>query len=241
MTTVYWCPLGSKNLNLLRSHYQIIEELSILFEEPKPLMKELLTKYKDSRALKCPALQAYCKNTFVITAPMDATVRLSQVGSAFSMAVDGYGWTQDLYDSVCTVREDGSISISPVYVFYAKESVEMEVLPVFLLDSPSLENTLFIAGSYDIGKWIRPIDFSFYAKDNSKPINIKRGDPLFFVRFKTKEDEKITLERVEQSQELLTMIAACIKVKYKVKNISLSDLYKLAKSYIDLFLKGKNT
>ena len=172
---------------------------------------------------------------------MDATVRLSQVGSAFSMAVDGYGWTQDLYDSVCTVREDGSISISPVYVFYAKESVEMEVLPVFLLDSPSLENTLFIAGSYDIGKWIRPIDFSFYAKDNSKPINIKRGDPLFFVRFKTKEDEKITLERVEQSQELLTMIAACIKVKYKVKNISLSDLYKLAKSYIDLFLKGKNT
>jgi hypothetical protein len=234
MTTVYWSPLGTK------AKTNPIEELSILFEEPKPLMKELATKYKDFLFMKCPALQASCKNTFVVTAPMDTTIHFSKNAEGVpTMFMEGFGWSQELFDLHCTIREDNSVSVIPSYVFYAKESVEMEVLPVFLLDSPSLENALFIAGSFNIGKWIRSIDFSFIPKDKLKPVVIKRGDPLFFIRFRA-ADEKITFERVEQSQELFSMINACTSLKTRVKNISLTELYKLAKSCIDVFLKRKN-
>jgi hypothetical protein len=232
MTTVYWSPM------LTKVHRGAeINEADILFEQPKPLMKELLATYKNHLFMKCPSTQASCKNVFVVTAPMDADIFLtSNPDELFALNVEGSGWDQNFYDAFCELRKDGTVSMPPSYLFYAKKSLEMEVSHAFLLDSPSLDNTLVIPGSFDIGKWVRPIDFTFVVKDPSKPVKIKRGEPLFFIRFKT--DERVEFIRVEYSKKLHDITHSCVQVKKRVPNLSLSTLYALAKSRLDLFFKG---
>jgi hypothetical protein len=188
--------------------------------------------------LQCPATQAFYKNTFVITAPMSGVIDIGENkdGSA-RITLTGYGWDQTYYEAFSHIREDKTVGLPPTYLFYAKESLEMEVLPVFLLNSPSTENTHLLPACFDIGKWIRPVDFSFVPKDYRKPITITRGDPLYFVRFKCQD--RVELERVAFSKDVQHMVNSCVSVKKRLKNITLPVLYDMAKSRINLFLKGE--
>lgn len=234
MTTVYWTPVTTQ------TDSDELSEADLLFSAPKPLAKEIATAYKDYLFIQCPATQAFYKNIFVITAPMSGVINLSENKNGTpDIDITGYGWDQTYYHAFSTLRADKTLSLPPVYLFYAKESLEMEVLPVFLLGSPSLENTFVLPASFDIGKWIRPVDFSFVPKDYKKPITINRGDPLYFVRFKSQE--RIELERVVFSNELRNMMHACTSVKKRLKNTTLPALYDMAKSRIRLFFKGANT
>lgn len=231
MTTIYWTPVTQQFKR------EELSEVEILFSEPKPLAKEIATVYKDYTFIQCPATQAFYKNTFVITAPMSGVVQVGENENGnVSMVTTGHGWDQDYYETFCGIRKDKTVSLPPTYLFYAKEPLEMEVLPVFLLDSPSLENALFMPASFDIGKWIRPVDFSFVPKDYKKPITINRGDPLYFVRFKCQD--RVELERVAFTQELQSMVNACVSVKHRLKSITLPALYDMAKSRIDLFFRS---
>jgi hypothetical protein len=231
MTTVYWTPVTTQ------SEGEELYEMEVLFGEPRPLAKEIANAYKDYLFIQCPATQAFYRNTFVITAPMSGVIQVgeNENGSA-TIATSGHGWDKSFYDAFSHIREDKTVTLPPTYLFYAKESLEMEVLPVFLLNSPSLDNAFFTPASFDIGRWIRPVDFSFVPKDYTKPITINRGDPLYFVRFKS--DERVVLERVPFTRSLRSMMHACVSVKKRVRNITLPVLYEMAKSRINLFFKG---
>jgi hypothetical protein len=234
MTIVYWTPTTTQS-----KEGEELFEADILFGEPKSLAKEIATAYKDHVFLQCPATQAFYKNTFVITAPMSGVIDIGENddGSA-RITLTGYGWDQAYYEAFSHIREDKTVGLPPTYLFYAKESLEMEVLPVFLLNSPSTENTHLLPASFDIGKWIRPVDFSFVPKDYRKPITITRGDPLYFVRFKCQD--RVELERVAFSKDVQHMVNSCVSVKKRLKNITLPVLYDMAKSRINLFLGGKH-
>jgi hypothetical protein len=212
-----------------------LDETGVIFAEPKLLFKELATLYKEHEFLRCPAMQVFCRNTFVITAPMDVVLRVEKKHDGMYLSTTGTGWDQKFYDSFCGIRNDGTVRLPPAYVFYAKESLEMEVLSTFLLKSPSADSVMFIPAVYDIGKWVRPADFSFIPKDPTEPIIIKRGDPLFLVRFKT--EERVVLERVEYTQDLAKTIASCVNVKARIKNLTLPVLYDMAKARLDLFFR----
>ena len=236
MTTVYWTPVTAE-IKSTEKVNQFSEEVQILFTEPQPLMNLIVKEYSENLFLRCPAFTQSCKNTFVITAPMDGVITVNK--NTGILKCEGFGWDQNFYDNFCSIRPDNTVSLAPRYVFYSKESVEIESIPVFLLKSPSIDNLQTIIGSFDIGQWIRPIDFTFIVKDYTKPIIINRGDPIFFVRFKPKSGEKVILERVEYSSELQKTIHACTDVKNRIPNLSLRVLYNMAKSYINLFLKRK--
>ena len=232
MATVYWSALTHKD------NKAVMHEINIIVSEPKPLSKELIQTHKDLLLLKCPSMQDFCRNTYVVTAPMSGTIFVNNDNGVFNMRTEGHGWDQEFYNNFCFIRPDGTIALPPSLIFYTEESLEMEVLPVFLLNSPSVENTMFVPASLDIGKWIRPVDFSFIVKDFTKPIVINRGDPLFFIKFKPLNEEKIVLERVEYSAKLERMVHACTRVKQRLKKLTLPALYEISKSYVNLFLKG---
>ena len=59
------------------------------------------------------------------------------------------------------------------------------------------------------------------------------------ARIKPKTNKKVTLERVELSDNLNKMMYACGDIKKIIPNLSLPVLYEMAKSYINLFLKSK--
>jgi hypothetical protein len=50
-----------------------------------------------------------------------------------------------------------------------------------------------IEGEFDIGKWVRPIDFAIETPlDKETNISFKRGDPMYAIKFKS--DSKVKLE-----------------------------------------------
>ena len=83
-----------------------------------------------------------------------------------------------------------------------------------------------VTGSYDCGKWFRPIHLSIFNPEE-KDFEIKRGDPLFYIKFHTKD--KVQLKRFNMNEEILSHVASTVQVKKYLASTKLNKLYKLYK------------
>jgi hypothetical protein len=89
---------------------------------------------------------------------------------------------------------------------------------------------MLIQGTFNIAKWYRPINYAFEIIDDSKPINIKRGDPLFYIRFLT--DEKINFVYDFDNTDADKAITSCLAVKEFFPLLRMEDNYNIAKHFI---------
>jgi hypothetical protein len=212
-----------------------IDALQIVFPEPESLFKHLQDTRRGNVHLRCPAFQDYVKNTFVIRSPFDFDITVDKVTG--SLQVEGL--TQDIATKFIVNRIDeigpGNpyvVSAPPVYLFYATEDVQIESIHPSMEMNTSVPNIMMIPGTYNIAKWIRPVDFSFEIRDYTKPVSIKRGDAIFYVKFRTPNDDRVELERVPFTTELQNAMRSCYNVNQLVKNVSLKSLYTMASSFI---------
>ena len=123
-------------------------------------------------------------------------------------------------------------SISICYVFFSNESVEIEVQDVPLITSESNKNLKLVPGRFNISKWLRPIEFAVEVIDDTKPITIKTGDPLFMVTFTTPKDKPVKLTRRIETPEISTAFVAFTRLKEIRPNLKLSECYDLANNFI---------
>mgnify|MGYP000905272507 CR=1 FL=1 len=119
------------------------------------------------------------------------------------------------------------------YIFYSKDSVVMEMIPAALDKNDFVSNTNLISGQFDISKWIRPVSPAFEIIDDEKVLTIRRGDPLYYIKFRT--DKKVNLVRVKQTEELEKIEKACARLKFFVPRNSLEENYQAASSFLKLF------
>lgn len=227
---VYWSPTAGFSPNRLSQGQQIA------FEEPVQLLRAVSKEFPKAQFLSCPAVQDLYKNTYVIYAAMDMDVTVSKrVDGSYTYFIKDM--PQHVANLYITIREDGTLTLPPAYVFYTDGSMLMETFPVPTLNA-QLENATYIAGVFDIGKWVRPVDFTLIPLDVKKPIRVKRGDPLFCVRFIPQRDAVIRLVRVPFTQELNEALFACVGVKEFVKGLPLRKLYTMAEGFLSI-LKNK--
>jgi len=204
------------------------------FAEPQHFYPLLLTERAEASYLRCPALSNTLKNSFVIIAPFDLTLVYDQETGAVS--TDRYG--QNFYDDFITVRPSVNknlpilLSISFCYLFFADESIEVQVSDVPLLCPESTRNVRVIPGRFNISKWLRPLEYAIEIIDNTKPVTIKAGDPLFMITFITPNTLPVKLTRKVETPEIGTAIAAFTNLKEIRPNLKLSECYDLASSYI---------
>lgn len=231
---VYWTPWCEYQKGDLRT-----PECMILFEEPTPVYKELSPSRDmgSDNYFKCPAFIDLCKNTYVVKAPFDLDVHYNQLNETLHISQ-----AQDIYDLYCTNRPKGPnarkiITLPPRYLFYSDDDIMMESLPCFLQNSKIKWD--LIPGKYNIGKWIRPIDFTIELHDEHHTLHFKKNDPLFYIRFTTKNDDKIELERVEFTKQLYDLGDACTAVKKRQGDTPLKTLYESAESFLKAFRKSK--
>lgn len=210
-------------------------ELEIIFFEPEPAYKFLLNKKGDANYLQCPALPAYLKNTFILRSPLDVNLWIDDKGEFRTDSCN-----QTFYDKnfLCKRGRHGEFfaQLPPAILFFTDtdKSVIAELLPPVLHETP---NALFIPGSFDISKWVRPLNYGFEIADKTKPVQIKRGDPLYMVKFVCEDDGFVSLERVPITEEIEQMSNACTKVKYVLPHINLKTLYAMASSYLKVARK----
>ena len=71
-----------------------------------------------------------------------------------------------------------------VHILTESDNLELSQLPAYLHPNQFTRNSVIIPGTFNIGKWPRPLDVAFYLLDK---IEIKEGEPLYYIKFNTKE------------------------------------------------------
>ena len=224
---VYWCPF------LLNGDWH-----NVGYFEPEPVLKYIASqRNNDVEYLKCPAFQQYYANTFVIRSPVDLELKIEKNSDGKKILVTK-DFNQNFYNDHIfprlaqnTVFSMFSLEFS--YIFYSENSVTLEMLPANMEKTTFIKNTNLIPGEFDISKWIRPVSPAFEIVNDLEVLSISRGDPLFYVRFKS--DKKINLIRVEQDNIIESLEKACSRLKFFVPKNSLEENYKAAQSMINLY------
>ena len=232
MSKVYWT---TRCMNV--DDEDMKASLDLLVVEPIPFLKWLTNNREKSDYMKCPAVIDFFKNTFVITAPFDIQINIDE--NTRYVLTDK---SQEIYDSFILNRSHQSsdndpliLTLPPNLIFWSNDDIVIESLPMFLDTSESFENINLIPGTFNISKWIRPLDFTVEVKDLSKPITIKRGEPLFCVKFITKKGNKVELERTELTAELEYVVRGCTILKNFMPKQTLNSVYVMAEKFINRF------
>jgi hypothetical protein len=231
-TVVKWCVVDNRGDRNAR-----MPSMNLLFTEPQHLLKEVGRLFNKHAFWRCPSILDMCTNTYVIRAPFDMTVHFTKNDDG-SLNFRTPDVTQVTVDTFFELRPDGTFSMPPFYLFYSDKSLMMEVIPTPIIDAP-LTNMALLAGTFDIGKWVRPVEFAVRVLDFAKPVEIKKGDALLCVRFLPQDGSVVRLERVSFTNELEDLVEACVHVKHTVKGLALKTLYKLAEPVLALFHKKK--
>lgn len=208
-----------------------------IFFEPEPIIDYLSTNRKGTEILKCPAFLDYYKNTYLIKAPIDLTFTVS--GSH----IDCQNlYPQDYLEKIFLNRHQpenlySTVSLAWYYMFYSNESVMIEVIPPTWHKNSFQNNINVIGATFDISKWYRPLEFAFEIIDDTQPIVIKRGDPLYYVRFNTLE--KVKLVKQETSEKIEELSVMCTGLKTFIPNNSMRKNYSLMHKLINKFKSKK--
>ena len=241
MSTVYWTPhLNSFIPDPIHPLYNNIRGLLLLQQELEPFLKYLVeVRGKDDSFITCPAFLEFNKNMFVLRSPVDLTVTMINNKPVFESSQK---IVQDAFhlSHINRAKEQPPgalplLSLIPSYLMYSTDDVVIELHELYF-PKPN-KNFNLVPGSFNIGKWIRPLDWTFEIIDPSKPVIIKQGDPLVQVRFITKDGSKVNFERVNEDEDILSMYRACVTVKHFKPKLSLESAYKLGESFIGWFHK----
>lgn len=232
---VGWTPFVHNEGNPSESFGYFSEWQHVAVQPPDPAYKSIAADRPGSDFLPCPGIAGYFKNTFIVRSPIDITITVKPDIKAVSVE----GFDQKFYKEWVVKRPNDFINpqrpivtLGPKMVFVADEDVMLEALPAMLHDTPALRKIHLIPGSYNIHRWMRPVDFTFEVLDTSEPIVFKRGDPLFYVRFVDPKDRAVELERIEQNDDLLKTMYGMVVLKNYVKNVKLNKLYEMAHDWI---------
>jgi hypothetical protein len=113
------------------------------------------------------------------------------------------------------------------YLFWCEEKdVILETVPAFFeKETPPFH---VIPGRYNIHRWRRPVDYTIEFKTNEGSYKIKRGDPLFYVKFTSSNIyESFKLQRTEVTEEIKESVSSCIFLKNWCPRLSLKKMYDM--------------
>ncbi len=228
-TNIYW---SYSRITPLR------DSLDMLWEEPTSLLSEVkeeikkntlpdLNTDKEVAYLKCPSLLKELSSTYVIKSPVDYTFTWTG-DSLSSTSLD-----QDFFNRAFYVRDlkSGMLSFNFRIIFLADSPTNLIITGAHFSNNNFTNNVRIFPGSFDVSKWFRPVDFTFQVKDKNKPIEIKRGDHLMYVKFDT--ENAFNLKKFYMTEEIDGYAAKCMDVKHFLPGKPLNFLY-------DIFTKKSN-
>ncbi len=207
----------------------------LAFGNPEPIWPLIREQRQNSDYLMCPAVSNYLQNTFVITCPYDVTISYDRLTDQYKTDRLGQDWYNQTFYPRWPIINNNQLTGACVtmrinYLFVADTDIEIESVDVPILNTPLTRNIRMIPGVMNIHRWIRPVDFTFEILDLDTPLEFKRGDPLFAVRFKT--DKKVNLKHIDYSDDLKFITEACLSSKTYVPRKSLQYRYKMAERWL---------
>lgn len=178
---------------------------------------------KDTPFYDCPAWSHRAKREFVIYAPRDITLYVNnETGELQAPNIsqeDFERWVnvQDAQLPITTIQ----IPV-PMFLFWT-ESKNIWIEQIDHPRTASHNNFTLVTGWFNLSSWCRPISLGVRLVDDKKPIIIKRGDPLYKIRFMKEGNFNKTFELVKSRPEPEVMLDVHKRVKAKKIIPYLSD------------------
>jgi hypothetical protein len=188
---------------------------TVVWDAPKPVQFDHGKPTSSKSAQLCPAAIQFDRLHYAINCPVDLNLRLSanSDGQLKMTNVDG---------PMSTVRPSGLqklIVMSPQhewrhpqrpilqmvtpYVFLSDDPVYVNQFPPFLHYSKNRWPGVQICGRFPIDVWPRVHMWALEWHDMSADLILKRGEPLFYVRFETTDPSSLVrLVEAEKTDEL---------------------------------------
>jgi hypothetical protein len=205
-------------------YYSMLEDEWIRASEPVNLMQRFHelhdsgTKSKFGQPLRCPAVSDSMINMYGLSSIYDYELYVDDDFKVSSPVHD-----QKFYDSHVIIRDISKkyFSFLQRYIFFTDaKSLELSIHPYPFMEQHDLSKSVYsVPGKVDIGKWFRPLDYSFYIKDDFNSFKINQGDIYSYISFNTKE--KIIFKKFAPAPSILMYSNACVNsttgVEYKRK------------------------
>jgi hypothetical protein len=214
----------------------------VAYYSPELVLKSIHdSRNKDRSFLRCPAFLDFYKNVYVIKSPIDYELTIDNFGNVKTKDYDQQFFIETVNVESSKHDKHPSIVLNFNYIFYSDTSVLIEQFPAIMEDNEFIRNTRIVAGQFDISKWLRPVNVSFEVLDKTKPIVIKKGDPLCYIRFSTPDNKKISLVQEEFDDNYYKTSIACTNLKRFIKFNPLKKNYEMAESTMNFFRKKRQT
>jgi hypothetical protein len=168
------------------------ESASVIWDTPRPVRIE--SQSSDARSVgQCPSVLDFDRRHFVINCPIDVHLRLN-------LTAGGMDITNVLAEK-SPIRSDALqrwivfqprhewrhpqrpvLQMLTAYVFVSDDPVYINQSPPILHYTPDRPG-IQISGRFPIDVWPRALQWAFEWHDTTKDLILRRGEPLFYVRF----------------------------------------------------------
>jgi len=201
------------------------EKASLIWDAPQPVSFDVPKPTTSKSATVCPAAIEFDRRHFAINCPIDLHLRMQKnaQGQLQMTNVDGpMASTRPAgLQSIMALSPQNEwrhpsrpmLQIATPFVFVSDDPVYVNQFPPFLHYMPAQRPGVMLCGRFPIDVWPRQHMWAFEWHDLSKDLILKRGEPLFYVRFETPDPSApVRLVEAERTPELLSFIASLTDV-----------------------------
>lgn len=194
---------------------------------------------KNSVYWKCPAWKHKASRTFLIRSPVTMTLGVVPPNNGEGPALTSPNLTQWQFDQYlgptfisdwCTPERTTLQLGVPRFIFWTEQkNIWVETRPHF---NTAIKNNLTsIPAWFNLSAWPRAVGFACDIIDPSKPVIIRRGDPLMEICFYSNNlDSGVLLKKKQPSEELLDDMDRKGSIKEYIRGISKNYIFKKQES-----------
>jgi len=187
------------------------------------LMPVKITDNVSKVAMVCPALHSIFDNTWAVLSPFDMhfSCKIDDNKNVFVTVHSETTFKQNRFDELFVLspineRSDPNkplIQMPFPLIFVSDDDVELELLPPLLFHKKN-NPIRTAAGKWNIKDWTRNINWVFEWQELDTDLIIKRGEPLFYIKFYPKNrDDKVNVVKLEITKKLKDMSDEAASVK----------------------------
>ncbi|WP_322892971.1 MULTISPECIES: hypothetical protein [unclassified Yoonia] len=192
------------------------DKAAVLYDPPERLMgRRGASSAHAKSAARCPAVVQMESRYFVVKCPFDLHIGFKRDENGKAVLVNLAGAlspvrANKLVQVLTLVNEAEwrfadrpTVQLTLPYLFIADEPVYLTQLGTFAhYRADPLPGTIF-GGRFPIHIWPRPLMWAFEWHDPTKPLILRRGEPLFYCQFEGEgPDRPINLVAAERTPEL---------------------------------------
>lgn len=193
---------------------------AFIWDDPKPFPRAAPVAEHAKSAAYCPAILDYEARLVDVPCPYDLRLGLKlKAGEEPALVnLDGDKAAVRSNHMGRIVRlmarkewrhpERPVLQIPTPYVFLADDAVWLNQMPPFAHFQPRPWPGLLMGGRFPIHIWPRPLMWAFEWHNLAKPLELRRGDPWFSLRFETMDPARpVRLVEAEATPELKSYMA----------------------------------